>query len=237
MAVYVISDIHGCTREFRKMLELISFSDYDEMYIIGDAVDRGPDPVGTLQMIMNDPRMHFIYGNHDAMFFRFIPDLIHEIRFPGSLQMNDELFHWVHRNGGLTTLDRFLELNLPACYDIYEFMSRKETYREVMVGGKRFMLCHAGMKEHCYRGVQIAEVPDSELLWSRIELDDNPYIDRYLVVGHMPTFVYGDEYEGKIIQRSASRTIHIDCGCVFGRTLGALRLDDLQEFYVSSEEI
>lgn len=39
---YVMSDIHGCYREYREMLEKIVFSDADTLYILGDVVDRGP---------------------------------------------------------------------------------------------------------------------------------------------------------------------------------------------------
>ncbi|MBQ2690162.1 MAG: metallophosphoesterase, partial [Solobacterium sp.] len=50
MAVYAISDIHGCSAEFKELLNAVSFSEYDELYVIGDAVDRGPDPIGVLRM-------------------------------------------------------------------------------------------------------------------------------------------------------------------------------------------
>ena len=51
-----------------------------------------------------------------------------------------------------------------------------------------------------------------------------------MIVGHMPTLFYGDEYKGKMILRD--RIYHIDCGCVFGYRLGCLCLDTLEEFYV-----
>ena len=46
MSTYVMSDIHGCKAEFDEMLNKISFTDYDELYIIGDVCDRGPNPIG-----------------------------------------------------------------------------------------------------------------------------------------------------------------------------------------------
>ena len=55
-----------------------------------------------------------------------------------------------------------------------------------------------------------------------------------MIVGHVPTFLYHPKYEGKILTSKSKKTIHIDCGCVYGRALGCLRLDDLKEFYVPS---
>ena len=49
---YVISDIHGCYKEYQKLLEKIYFSDTDVLYLMGDMVDRGPEPVKVLQDVM-----------------------------------------------------------------------------------------------------------------------------------------------------------------------------------------
>lgn len=49
---YVISDIHGCKKEYLQLLDKIQFSVQDHLYILGDVVDRGFDPIGVLQNIM-----------------------------------------------------------------------------------------------------------------------------------------------------------------------------------------
>lgn len=45
IAIYVISDIHGEYDLFMKMLEKIKFQDTDTLYILGDILDRGPNPI------------------------------------------------------------------------------------------------------------------------------------------------------------------------------------------------
>ena len=45
MATYVIGDIHG-------QLEKMKFNENDELYVMGDVVDRGPDPIKALQYLM-----------------------------------------------------------------------------------------------------------------------------------------------------------------------------------------
>lgn len=47
-----MSDIHGELDKFEQMLELIQLSDCDHLYIIGDAIDRGPRGVEVLQKII-----------------------------------------------------------------------------------------------------------------------------------------------------------------------------------------
>ena len=53
MALYACSDIHGQYSLFQKMLDGISFSDKDTLFIVGDIIDRGPDSIPMLQDIMN----------------------------------------------------------------------------------------------------------------------------------------------------------------------------------------
>ena len=71
MSIYVMSDIHGCYDEFMQMLDLISFSDYDELWIIGDVCDRGPKNMKLLQKIISSKNIHIIMGNHDAWLLKY----------------------------------------------------------------------------------------------------------------------------------------------------------------------
>ena len=48
---YVISDIHGCYKEFKTLLKNIGFSSADTLFVLGDMVDRGPDPIGVLRLM------------------------------------------------------------------------------------------------------------------------------------------------------------------------------------------
>lgn len=62
---YIVSDIHGCFDQYQKLLEKINFSSEDKLYVLGDAVDRGPEPIRLLQDMMKRPNIIFILGNHD----------------------------------------------------------------------------------------------------------------------------------------------------------------------------
>lgn len=42
MATYVIGDIHGQLEQLKVLLEKMKFNENDELYVMGDVVDRGP---------------------------------------------------------------------------------------------------------------------------------------------------------------------------------------------------
>ena len=72
MSVYVMSDLHGDWAHFKLMLLKIRFSKSDQLYIIGDVVDRGPHSIKLLQFIRQQENMTLLMGNHDLMLLQEI---------------------------------------------------------------------------------------------------------------------------------------------------------------------
>ena len=104
MSTYVVSDIHGQFDLFLKGLESVSFKDADHLWVIGDAIDRGPDGIRLLQYIMQHDNMDLIIGNHELMMLNSVdPDGGKE--FKGS-----DADLWIVRNGGEQTYSRYCEL-------------------------------------------------------------------------------------------------------------------------------
>ena len=64
---YVISDIHGQYEKYIAMLEKISFSDDDTLYVLGDVVDRGEGSMRILYDMSMRPNVIPIMGNHEHM--------------------------------------------------------------------------------------------------------------------------------------------------------------------------
>ena len=236
MSTYVISDLHGCKDEFDQMLELIEFNDYDEMWIVGDICDRGNHPIPLLLEIMEHNNIHIIYGNHDAWLEKYAQALIDHKESSDFLDMPEDYYIWASFNGGFETIDQFLDLDLSKCYDIKLYLEEnKLLYKYLTIKGQKYLLVHAGLsKEYLYPNTRMSNVPEDVLLWSHIDIDDNPFNDCVMIVGHSPTFLYGPDYDGQIIHGKNNTIYHIDCGCVYGRKLGCLRLDDLEEFYIDS---
>jgi len=69
MSTYVMSDIHGCFDELMEMLEIIRFSEDDQLIIAGDYIDRGKQSYEMLKWIEKEPlNVTFLKGNHDVEF-------------------------------------------------------------------------------------------------------------------------------------------------------------------------
>jgi serine/threonine protein phosphatase 1 len=68
---FALSDIHGCAKTFRQLLDNLCLSKDDQLFIIGDAVNRGPDSAGVLDTIIQLKEdkipVFFLRGNHEQM--------------------------------------------------------------------------------------------------------------------------------------------------------------------------
>ncbi len=67
MAVYVIGDLQGCYRSLKKLLNIINFKKKkDQLWFVGDLVNRGPDSLKTLRYIKSlGSSAKVVLGNHD----------------------------------------------------------------------------------------------------------------------------------------------------------------------------
>lgn len=68
---YAISDIHGCPKTLRLALQEVNFSHEDELFLLGDYIDRGPDSQGVINFIWEleakGHRVVCLRGNHEQM--------------------------------------------------------------------------------------------------------------------------------------------------------------------------
>jgi bis(5'-nucleosyl)-tetraphosphatase (symmetrical) len=67
MARYAIGDIQGCFDELKSLLKLIDYSaDRDELWFVGDLVNRGPQSLETLRFVRAlGANATVVLGNHD----------------------------------------------------------------------------------------------------------------------------------------------------------------------------
>ena len=230
---YVISDIHGCRTAFRKALEVIGFSARDTLYVLGDAVDRGEDPVGLLQDMMGMDNVIPILGNHEYMAVQVLSVFSREITEESLAALKEEdlaaYMHWTS-DGGDVTLRQFAALDAEEKEAVLEYLMEFSLYEEVSAGGRDYILVHAGLDNYSpYRPLEDYAV--YELIFHNADPERVYDPQRYLVTGHTPTLLYGDERKGRIVEENMQ--IRIDCGCVFGGALGVYCLDNGKKFYIS----
>ncbi len=69
MRKLAIGDIHGCNKTFKALLDQINLSKDDELTLLGDYIDRGPDSKGVIDTIINlqssGYQVRALRGNHD----------------------------------------------------------------------------------------------------------------------------------------------------------------------------
>lgn len=192
MPTYVIGDIHGCVKTFSKLLHQISYSKDDELYLLGDYIDRGPDSKGVIDKILGlqstGYKVYTLRGNHEQMMVDSIKDHSH-------------LKLWLV-NGGAEALESFGEMGLADIDPKYlHFLEQTKYYFEV---GK-YVLVHAGLN----LGIKDPLSDTDSMLWSRRKFSVR-FGDKTIIHGHTPTSL-----RDILAQDPDGPFINLDGGCVY----------------------
>lgn len=232
--IYAMSDIHGHYDKYRAMLRKIDLRPADTLYILGDVVDRGPEPMNILRDMMLRQNVVPIMGNHEFMAAYCLRFLMQEVT-DGTIAGLDgarlaALSEWLSdANGGQATLNDFRRLSPEDWEDILDYLGEFSLYEQISVAGKDYILVHAGLKNFDISRPLEDYRPD-ELILGQPDYGKPYFPDRYVVTGHTPTRnIQGNPRPDRIFRKN--RHIAIDCGCAFGGPSGAVCLDTGEEFY------
>ena len=221
MSRYAISDIHGCNKTFRHLVqEVLQLKPDDQLYLLGDYIDRGPDTKGVLDFIMELQEKQYqvttLMGNHEDMMLQ-------------ALEGDEYLEHW-YMNGGHQAMASFGVNDLSAIPEKYwKFLFQLDFYVEL----EDYLLVHAGFDFESPNPFQNQKA----MLWIRdFKLDETYTNGKTIVHGHTPIPVF--EIEDAVADTD-NKIIDIDGGCVFKMRMGhltALNLDTRQLHAVRNME-
>ena len=215
--IYVTSDIHGRFDLFKEMLKLICFAAEDTMYVLGDVVDRGSEPVAALAYIKDADNIVMLKGNHEEMMMDYF--------------INGSSENWF-MNGGRTTYKQFVECGVEKAEEILNWVHGLKYTHKITTIDQGFGLVHAGLK---YNDGVISNVQSTHFMtWAREEFYEEMNVGNDIVIfGHTPTDFLNVDRSFSIWRKN--HKICIDCGAAYGGKLACLCLDTMQEFYVDSK--
>ncbi len=204
MHTYVIGDIHGMLNKLEALLGKIPFrAEEDTLAFLGDYVDRGPDSVGVINLVLRlmdrGIRVVCLRGNHEKMFVDFLNNREPDIFLLNGGKATLESYRKVSRGGKIVIPNRHLSF-LEGLLPYYEMEGH--------------ILVHAGLKP----GVPLSEQEEADLYWIRYEFVDSGYdFGKKVIFGHTTgKLPYVDRFK-----------IGIDTGAVYGNLLTCVRLPDV----------
>lgn len=69
--IVVVGDIHGCLEEFDELLKVLQYNkERMRLVLLGDLMDRGPDPVGCVRRA-RELKVECVMGNHEEKHLRW----------------------------------------------------------------------------------------------------------------------------------------------------------------------
>ena len=259
MTTYVIGDIQGCFAELQDLLKLINFRpNHDNLWLVGDLVNRGPQSLAVLRFITSLPKVTCVLGNHDLHLLALWNGTPHDDDSLAEVLESpdcDELMHWlrqcpiIHSDGSRTMVHAGVPpqwnttqacnygqevANALSGGDFSDFLSNMygntpDTWQETLTGHERLryitnaltrirFVSPEGRLELEQKGT-LAEQPSGYYPW--FSVPGRASADELIIFGHWAAI------EGITQHPNA---IGLDTGCVWGKALTALRLDDMRLF-------
>lgn len=140
MAIYVTSDAHGHVRALDEALSKISLTSDDTLYVLGDMIDRGPDPVGVINLVRSLPNARVLKGNHEQIMLDAII---------GQDPLDAETWDI---NGGWTTRQQLNEMEFEAYEELVRWAAALPLYAVAETAERPYLLVHAGIQAEAARG-------------------------------------------------------------------------------------
>ncbi|MFC1820300.1 metallophosphoesterase [Thermodesulfobacteriota bacterium] len=205
---FIVGDIHGCLGMLKTLMDKIDWNpESDGLIFLGDYVDRGEDPKGVIDLLIDlksmSPHVRCLMGNHEDLFLDYLEG--------GDV---NTFFY----NGGETTLNSYWdygETNISP--EHVSFIKSLQMIIEL----DDYYIVHAGFKP----GVDIKKQSRKDLLWIREPFIYSDYhFGKKVIFGHTP-------FSSPLVMKNK---IGLDTGAVFGNRLTCLELPRMKFHYVEA---
>ncbi|MER3494029.1 MAG: serine/threonine protein phosphatase [Mastigocladus sp. ERB_26_2] len=165
----VIGDVHGHYEGLMRLLDAIAPTSDDQVYFLGDLIDRGPQSAQVVNFVKDSP-YQCLLGNHEQMLLNILTK-----RIP-----TPTVQAWLY-SGGQATVASYEEATIP--HDHLEWFDNLPTYIDL----GDIWLVHAGVNPF----IPLTEQTANQLCWVRDEFHsiEEPYFsDKLMIIGHTITF-------------------------------------------------
>jgi serine/threonine protein phosphatase 1 len=176
----VIGDVHGYYDPLLRLLETIAPDSDDEIYFLGDLIDRGPDSAKVVEFVRQGG-YPCLLGNHEQMLLDAI----------GSGAISQNLLQaWLY-SGGCDTLLSY-DHNIPQ--EHLDWFHAMPTYIDL----GDVWLVHAGV----HPDIPLENQNSDQFCWIRTEFHsmEEPFFpDKLIVTGHTITFTFPGVAPGELV--------------------------------------
>jgi serine/threonine protein phosphatase 1 len=178
---WIIPDIHGCAKTVKALLENnLKVTKHDQLYFLGDYIDRGPDGKGVLDYLMqlqkDEYEVHFLKGNHEDLCITAY-EADQKRKFFGG--KHNEQKEW-EAVGAKETLESFgvkHPREIPKLY--IDWMNSCLPYIEL----EHYILVHAGLNFNLKDPFEDTE----SMMWTRkFKVDFDKSHGKKVIHGHIP---------------------------------------------------
>lgn len=187
----VIGDVHGHYDTLISLLDAIAPNSDDEIYFLGDLIDRGPQSAKVVSFVMENS-YSCLLGNHEHMLLGVLGE--------GDIDYN-QLQGWLY-SGGYATL---LSYDHQIPQEHINWMKTLPNYLDL----GDIWLVHGGV----HPTIPLENQTSENFCWIRDEFHriSQPYFeDKLIIIGHTITFTFPGVSPGKVV--SGSGWLDIDTG-------------------------
>ena len=176
----VIGDIHGHYSGLMTLLEAIAPGSDDQVYFLGDLIDRGPQSAQVIEFV-KESSYQCILGNHEQLLLE---------SFPNGQVYSPALQAWL-QSGGRATIASYGQAGISL--EHIEWLRTLPTYLDL----GDLWLVHAGV----HPDLSIEQQTSHEFCWIREEFHSSPqpyFANKLIITGHTITFTFPGVIPGAI---------------------------------------